>query len=60
MGCESSTSMAAGTTQPMKKGKLIVTYFGFHGRAEALRMLFHHLKMDFENIEVGQPEWKAK
>jgi predicted aldo/keto reductase-like oxidoreductase len=44
----------------MKKGKLSVTYFGFHGRAEALRMLFHHLKMDFENIEVTQPEWKAK
>jgi hypothetical protein len=56
MGCESSTSVAKGTSQPMKR-KPIITYFGFHGRADALRMMHHHLKHDFENIEVTKPEW---
>jgi len=35
-------------------------YFGFHGRADSIRMLLNYLKKDFDNVEVEKPDWSAK
>jgi len=59
MGCDSS-SMTDTTVQPKKGGKITVTYFPFHGRSDALRMMFHHLKLDHENVDVTKTEWTSK
>ena len=60
MGCDSSTSMTANTANPNKASKIAVSYFPFHGRADALRMMFHHLKLDHVNLDVTKTEWTSK
>ena len=34
-------------------------YFNFHGRAEAIRMLLNHAKVEFEDVRHTIPEWQT-
>ena len=42
----------------MEKPRL--EYFDLHGRADAIRMLLWHAKVDFEDKRYSQEEWAAK
>ena len=37
-----------------------LTYFQLHGRAEAIRMLAHHAKVQFDDVKLSFEEWGAK
>lgn len=32
-------------------------YFPFYGRAEGVRMLFHHANVAFEDVRIPQDQW---
>ena len=37
-----------------------LVYFELHGRAEAIRLLCHHAKVEFEDVRFSFEEWGAK
>ena len=52
MGCESSADT-------MQKKKIVLSYFDVYGRAEPVRMMLSHAKVDFVDDRIAFEAWPA-
>ena len=44
-------------SKDIKTSEMKVIYFDVYGRAEPLRMLLNHAKVEFEDVRINRPDW---